>query len=69
MDTVTLSPTYLIVIPQAVCRMLKLVPGQELQVVADEDGMTLIPLRSTAAELRGFLRGIDTTLERDTDRE
>ena len=68
-DTVTLSPTYQIVIPQAVCRMLKLVPGQELQVVVDEDRLTLIPLRNTAAELRGFLRGIDTTLERDTDRE
>ena len=65
MNTVTLSPTYAIVIPQAVCQMLKLVPGQELQVVADEARLTLIPVRSTAAELRGFLPGIDTTLERD----
>jgi AbrB family looped-hinge helix DNA binding protein len=67
MHIVTLSHTYQIVIPRAVCEGLRLVPGQKLQVTVSDDRITLLPLRSPA-QLRGFLRGIDTTLERDVDR-
>lgn len=67
MDIVTISPKYQIVIPRAVRETLKLVPGQKLQIIVRDDQITLLPLRSAAA-LRGFLRGIDTTLERDVDR-
>ena len=66
-DIVTISPKYQIVIPRAVRETLKLVPGQKLQIIVRDDQITLLPLRSAAA-LRGFLRGIDTTLERDADR-
>lgn len=68
MDIVTISPTYQVDIPRAAFERLGLVPGQKLQVVVYADQITLCPLQSAAA-LRGFLHGIDTTVERSADRE
>jgi len=42
-------------------------PGQKIQVVQYDDRIELIPLR-TMEEARGFLKGIDTTIEREPDR-
>ena len=67
MEIVTISPTYRVDIPRAVREKLGIAPGQKLQVVVCGDQITLLPLQSAAA-LRGFLRGIETTLERDADR-
>lgn len=67
MDTVTVSPKYQVVIPATVRTMLNIQPGQKLQVIAYEDRIELLPLK-TAKELRGFLKGIDTTIEREDDR-
>ncbi|MDI6713254.1 MAG: AbrB/MazE/SpoVT family DNA-binding domain-containing protein [Anaerosomatales bacterium] len=66
MDTVTISPKYQIVIPKSVRRQLRLVPGQKVQVIAYGDRIEFIPLKS-ARELRGMLRGLDTTFERDRE--
>ncbi len=68
METVTVSTKYQVVIPQAVRELLGVQPGQKVQVIPYTDRIELIPVRP-AAELRGFLRGIDTTVERDADRE
>ena len=67
MDVVTISPKYQVVIPRAVREQLNLAPGQKMQALAYDDRVELIPLRPAAA-LRGFLKGIDTTVERDVDR-
>ena len=67
MDVVTISPKFQVVIPRAVREQLKLAPGQQVQAIAYDDRIELIPLRP-ARELRGFLKGIDTTLDRDADR-
>ncbi len=67
MDIVTISPKYQVVIPRAVREQLNLAPGQKMQALAYDDRVELIPLRPAAA-LRGFLKGIDTTVERDVDR-
>lgn len=67
MKTVTLSPKYQVVIPKAVRHSTGLKPGQKMQVIAYGERIEMIPLR-TAKEMRGFLSGIDTTLERDKDR-
>lgn len=64
MDTVTISPKYQVVIPKAVREQLKLVPGQTVQVIAYGDRIEFLPLRS-AGELRGMLRGLDATFERE----
>jgi len=66
-DVVTISPKYQVVIPRAVREQLNLAPGQKMQALAYDDRVELIPLRPAAA-LRGFLKGIDTTVERDVDR-
>jgi len=64
LETVTISSKYQVTIPNAVRRQLRLVPGQKLQVIAFGDRIQLIPLKR-AHELRGMLRGLDTTFERD----
>jgi AbrB family looped-hinge helix DNA binding protein len=68
METVTVSTKYQVVIPQAVRELLGVHPGQKVQVIPYRDRIELIPLKPAQA-LRGFLKGIDTTVEREADRE
>jgi AbrB family looped-hinge helix DNA binding protein len=67
MGTVTLSPKFQVVIPKPVREKLSLSPGQRIQVVAYDGRIELIPLRPMK-EMRGFLKGIDTSVERESDR-
>ncbi len=67
METVTVSPKFQVVIPRAIRDSLDLRPGQKVQVIRYGDRIELIPLRPIQ-ETRGFLRGIDTTVERGMDR-
>jgi hypothetical protein len=46
---------------------LKLSPGQKVQMVVYENRIEMIPLRGIS-EMRGFLKGIDTTVDREPDR-
>ena len=63
----TISPKFKIVIPKAIREKLSLSPGQKVQVIVYGDRIELIPFRSVMA-MRGFLRGIGTTAEREADR-
>ncbi len=65
--TVTISPKFQVVIPKAIREKLDLSPGQKIQAIAYGDRIELIPLRPIK-EMRGFLKGIDTTVEREADR-
>jgi AbrB family looped-hinge helix DNA binding protein len=67
MDVVTISPKFQVVIPRAVRERLNLSPGQKVQALVYDGRVELIPLRPAKA-LRGFLKGIDTTVARDADR-
>ena len=67
MSTVTISPKYQVVIPKAIRDKLKLRPGQKVEAIAHEGRIELIPVRP-ARELRGFVKGIDTAVEREADR-
>ena len=67
MDVVTISPKFQVVIPRTVRERLKLSPGQKVQALVYDGRVELIPLRPAKA-LRGFLKGIDTTVARDADR-
>ncbi|WP_305042895.1 AbrB/MazE/SpoVT family DNA-binding domain-containing protein [Geoalkalibacter sp.] len=67
MDAVKISPKFQVVIPRAVRDKLGLVPGQKMQVVVYGDRIELIPEQDIRS-MRGMLRGIDTTVERDNDR-
>ncbi len=67
MSTVTVSPKFQVVIPKEVREALSIRSGQKVQVMAYKDRIELIPLKPVA-ELRGFLKGIDTDVPRDDDR-
>ena len=67
METVTLSSRYQIVIPRKVRESLKLRPGTKIQVLEYDGRIELIPVKRPR-ELRGFVKGIDTTVDRDEDR-
>ncbi len=67
MQTVTLSPKYQVVIPKSVREALQLRPGQKMQVIKYNGRIEFIPERDIA-ELRGFLKGINTEFEREEDR-
>ncbi len=67
MNTVTLSPKFQVVIPQAIREALHLRAGEKLRVLRYADRVEFIPVRSIQ-EMRGFLRGMDTTIDREDDR-
>lgn len=67
MQTVTVSPKYQVVIPKEIRDTLRLRPGQKMRVIEYDGRIELIPDRDIS-ELRGFLKGIDTRIEREKDR-
>jgi bifunctional DNA-binding transcriptional regulator/antitoxin component of YhaV-PrlF toxin-antitoxin module len=67
MNLLPISPAGEVVIPRVIAERLRLRPGQLLQTLAYRDRVILLPLRS-AKSLRGFLRGIETRVDRDPER-
>ncbi len=67
MEVVTVSPKYQVVIPLSVRQSLGIKPGYKIQVILYENRIELIPLQPIK-KMRGFLKGIDTSIERDADR-
>lgn len=68
MDTVKLLPKYQVMIPKSVREALKLRPGQEVAVMRYRGRIELVPM-SPVSEMRGMLRGIESEVERERDRE
>ncbi|MFH0777352.1 MAG: AbrB/MazE/SpoVT family DNA-binding domain-containing protein [Candidatus Eisenbacteria bacterium] len=67
MRMVKISPKFQVVIPREVRRALRLCAGQRMLVIAYGNRIELIPVRKIS-EMRGFLKGIDTHLQREQDR-
>ncbi|MGD8405412.1 MAG: AbrB/MazE/SpoVT family DNA-binding domain-containing protein [Anaerolineales bacterium] len=67
METVTVSPKYQVVIPKNVRKALGIRAGQKIQVVVYEGRIELVPVMPVK-KLRGFAKGIDTSIEREDDR-
>jgi len=67
MGTVTISPKFQVVIPKEIREKLGLSPGQKVQVFVHGDRIELIPVRPIK-QMRGYLKGIDTRVEREADR-
>jgi len=67
MGTVTISPKFQVVIPKPIRDQLSLSPGQKIEAIVYGDRIELIPIRPVK-EMRGFLKGIDTMVEREADR-
>ena len=67
MQTVIVSSEFQVAIPQAAREALGIRPGQHVEVLVYQNRIELIPLRAVQ-EMRGFLKGIDTTVAREPDR-
>jgi AbrB family looped-hinge helix DNA binding protein len=67
MTIVTVSPKYQVVIPREARKALGIQPGQQVQVLVYEGRVEFVPLKKLK-KMRGFLRGIDTSVPRDKDR-
>ncbi|MCZ7627294.1 MAG: AbrB/MazE/SpoVT family DNA-binding domain-containing protein [Candidatus Methylomirabilis sp.] len=67
MGQVTISPQFQVVIPKEIREKLGLEPGQKVEALMYDDRIGSHP-RSAYGQMRGFLKGIDTTVEREADR-
>ncbi|MCF6319351.1 MAG: AbrB/MazE/SpoVT family DNA-binding domain-containing protein [Proteobacteria bacterium] len=67
MNTVTVSPKFQVVIPKIIRESMGIFSGQKVQMLVYNDRIELIPIRAVK-ELKGFLKGIDTDINREDDR-
>jgi AbrB family looped-hinge helix DNA binding protein len=67
MSTVTISPKFQVVIPLAIRTALGLQRGEKMHVLRYAGRVELIPVR-TMKEMRGFLTGMNTAIDREEDR-
>jgi AbrB family looped-hinge helix DNA binding protein len=67
MNTVKISPEYQVIIPENIKFSLNLSPGQKMKIIEYDGKIELIPDKSIA-DLKGFLRGINTDFIREDDR-
>ena len=67
MTAVPVSPKFQVVIPKEIRESMGIVSGQKVQILTYQNRIELRPLKPMK-ELRGLLRGIDTEVERDSDR-
>jgi len=67
MTTVTISTKYQLVIPKEIRDKIQITPGQKFQMIQIGNRIELIPIKNIK-EARGFLKGMETTIEREVDR-
>jgi AbrB family looped-hinge helix DNA binding protein len=67
METVTVSPKFQLVIPSSIRTALQLVPGEKPRVLRHKNRVKFIPVRPIC-EMRGFLKNMDTGIDREGDR-
>jgi AbrB family looped-hinge helix DNA binding protein len=67
METSTVSTKYQVVIPKKVRKQLGIKVGQKVQILPYNGRIEIIPIESIK-KARGFLKEIDTKIEREKDR-
>ena len=67
MGMITISPKFQVVMPKEIREKLGLSPGQKIQTIIFEDRIELIPVKPIK-KMKGFLKGIDTSVQREPDR-
>lgn len=67
MTEVTVSPKYQIVIPKEIRESMGIVSGQKVQIMSYQGRIEVIPLKPIK-QMRGFLKGIDTSVASENDR-
>jgi AbrB family looped-hinge helix DNA binding protein len=64
---VTVSSKYQVVIPREIRERFGIKPGEKVEIIDYDDHMEFIPVRDIRG-MRGFLKGLDTSVERDEER-
>ncbi len=64
MAIVTISTKFQVVIPREIRKALRLEPGQKVQALQYQNRVEFIPVQPMNT-MRGFLKGIDTTIVRE----
>ena len=67
METVTVTPDFQFNIPDSIRQALDLEPGQEIALIEYQGIVRMIPVMPTE-NARGFLKDVDTHIEREPDR-
>ena len=67
MKAVTVSPKFQVVIPKEVRESMGIVSGQKIQILIYRNRIEMIPVKPMK-KMKGFLKGIDTEINRDNDR-
>jgi AbrB family looped-hinge helix DNA binding protein len=67
MTAVTVSPKFQVVIPKEVRESMGIVSGQKIEILTYRNRIELIPIKPMK-KMKGFLKGIDTEVEREKDR-
>jgi AbrB family looped-hinge helix DNA binding protein len=67
MTAVTVSPKFQVVIPKNIRESMGIYAGQKVQMLTYQNRIELIPLKPMK-EMKGFLKGISTDVQRDDDR-
>lgn len=67
MTAVTVSPKFQVVIPKEVRESMGIKSGQKIQMLTYSNRIELIPIEPMQ-QLKGFLSGINTDIDRDMDR-
>jgi AbrB family looped-hinge helix DNA binding protein len=66
MSAVTVSSKFQIVIPREIRDLLKIKPGQKLEMIAIGDRVEMVRVPSMK-EMRGILRGVVNDFQREED--
>ena len=67
MNTVTVSSKFQVVIPKKIRDDIGLKAGTSLEIINYGNRIELIPLQELS-ELKGIFKGLDTSIDRDSDR-
>ena len=67
METVTVTNDFHVNIPDSIRQALDIEPGQEIALIEYQNIVRMIPVMPTECA-RGFLKGVDTYIEREPDR-
>ena len=64
MQSVAISPKYQVVIPKDIREGLKLSPGEKMVMIPYQGRIEMV-LERDIKKMRGFLKGMDTAIERE----
>lgn len=67
MTSVTVSPKFQVVIPKEIRESMGIFSGQKVQILLYQNRIELIPLKPMK-DMKGFLKGISTDVQRENDR-